>query len=158
MTKRGAENDGVCPACGQKEGVSRRGRLVPHHYNGDSCSGTTGRCKGCDNLQALSNSGGRVIKHFLEDGEKCVGSNRNPQKEPPEIRKGEVECPVCRRRVLRADNGTVLGHNGKGRNVWCPGSGVKVATPTPSARRPDDRKKSSSVRTISSGLGSLGKR
>ena len=148
----------ACPACGQSDGVGKRGGLRPHKFNGEPCSGKAARCKVCDALKPLRSSRGVVIKHFGVDGFPCAGSNRKPRPEPAEIHEGELQCPVCRKGVPQTDNGTVSGHNGKRGAEWCAGSGLKVAAPTPKANRADDRTDSTSIRTISSGLGSLGKR
>lgn len=73
---------------------------------------------------------------------------------------GRVICAVCGETVPSNQNGTVKLHKATGGNgaVACPGAGRKVLPPQTDDKRPDDRLEPRSIRTSSSGLGSLGKR
>jgi hypothetical protein len=68
--------------------------------------------------------------------------------------KRRLTCPVCQQSVVVLDNGCVKGHNTRRINglVWCRGSGLKIAAPQTTDRRPDDRSSSSSVHTVRGGL------
>jgi hypothetical protein len=79
----------------------------------------------------------------------------------PRIGRGPaVKCRICGQNVHTNRNGTMALHNAPGTfgQVPCPGAGLKVAPPKTNAKRPDDRSDSRSIRTVTSGLGSLGKR
>ena len=73
---------------------------------------------------------------------------------------GRVVCLVCGDSVHTNENGTVKLHEVEGQDgvVSCPGAGLKVVPPITNEKRPDDRSDSRSIRTVTSGLGSLGKR
>ena len=81
----------------------------------------------------------------------------NPKKskeQRPPSRK--LPCPVCRKSVSVADNGCLRGHHGS--DIWCRGSGRKVAVPAKSSVSGPERRISSSVRTVSGGSPGLGRR
>lgn len=73
---------------------------------------------------------------------------------------GRPLCDICGERVSTNHNGTIKLHNAPTLTgvAACPGTGLKVAAPMSDDKRPDDRADPTSIRTVSSGLGGLGKR
>ena len=126
-------------------------------YSTDGSEGAA-LCNECEEPHPLVRSTGLVAEHYLPGAIKCDGSGKPPQLVP---RLPDVVCIECRQEIRSTDNGTIRPHNARGQNGMlglCEGSGTKVLPPSSTSERPDDRTESSSIRTVSGGLGSMGKR
>lgn len=148
-----------CPACGQLVQVSRKRGLAIHSVNGGQCSGRVAPCKVCQTMQPVQHSTGRITTHYLPGAVKCGGSEKKPMELSKRSDSAQL-CPVCGQKVRGTHNGTVGLHNAPRGTGWvsCNGTGLKIDPPKISDDRPDDRLDSPSIRTVSAGLGGLGRR
>lgn len=115
-------------------------------------------CGVCEESHPIINSTGHIDHHYLPGAVKCEGSDKPPQEQQRLV---DLVCAACNQLVRVTDNGTLRPHNarlGDGLLGLCGGSGVKVVPPSSMSDRPDDRSDSTSIRTVSGGLGGLGKR